>query len=254
LDDIKISADDKEERENEKSRYEKMDISLLPDIEELKKFNIKALEFEKDDDSNHHIDFITYSSNLRATNYDIPIADRYETKIKAGKIIPAIATTTSMVSGLVTVEVIKYILGKRKLEDYKNTFLNLALSMVAQSEPMPVITSDIKGKKISVWDYYNIDSDITVTELFDKLKDKYNVEVDTLSYGSKLLISTMTGPMQKMRRMEMKLSQLFDEFDIGISGNIYEFQIGCLMEDEDYDLPNVKFHYTKKKKTDEVNI
>jgi len=248
LDDIKISADDKEEKENEKSRYEKMDISLLPDIEELKKFNIKALEFEKDDDSNHHIDFITYSSNLRATNYDIPIADRYETKIKAGKIIPAIATTTSMVSGLVTVEVIKYILGKRKLEDYKNTFLNLALSMVAQSEPMPVITSDIKGKKISVWDYYNIDSDITVTELFDKLKDKYNVEVDTLSYGSKLLISTMTGPMQKMRRMEMKLSQLFDEFDIGISGNIYEFQIGCLMEDEDYDLPNVKFHYTKKKK------
>ncbi len=252
--DIKISADDKEEKENEKSRYECFDISLLPNIEELKKFTIKALEFEKDDDTNHHIDFITCSSNLRATNYDIPNADRYETKIKAGKIIPAIATTTSMVSGLVTVEIIKYILGKRKLEDYKNTFLNLALAMIAQSEPMPAITNDVKGNKITVWDYYNVNSDITVMELFDKLKDKYDVEVDTLSYGAKLIMAPMLRPIQKMKRTEMKLSQILDEFDIGISGNIYEFQIDCLMEDEEYDLPNVKFHYSKKNKTDEVNI
>ena len=159
-----------------------------------------------------------------------------------------------MVSGLVTVEIIKYILGKRKLEDYKNTFLNLALAMIAQSEPMPAITNDVKGNKITVWDYYNVNSDITVMELFDKLKDKYDVEVDTLSYGAKLIIAPMLRPIQKMKRIEMKLSQILDEFDIGISGNIYEFQIDCLMEDEEYDLPNVKFHYSKKNKTDEVNI
>ena len=252
--DIKISADDKEENENEKSRYESFDISLLPDIEDLSKFTIKALEFEKDDDMNHHIDFITCSSNLRATNYDIPNVDRYETKIKAGKIIPAIATTTSMVSGLVTVEIIKYILGKRKLEDYKNTFLNLALALVAQSEPMSANINDVKNNKITVWDYYNVNSDITVTELFNKLRDNYDVEVDTLSYGAKLILSPMTSPVQKMKRMEMNLSQILDEFDIGISGNIYEFQIGCLMEDEDYDLPNVKFHYLKKTNISVTNI
>ena len=253
-DDIKISADDKEEKENEKTKYESFDSSKLPNIEDMKKYIVKSLEFEKDDDTNHHIDFITCSSNLRATNYDIPIADRYETKIKAGKIIPAIATTTSMVSGLVTVEVIKYILGKRELEDYKNTFLNLALGMVAQSDPMPSVSNDIKGIKVTPWDYYNLTSDVTVNELFENIKSKYDVDVDTLSYGPKLIVSPMTGPMHKMKRLEMKLSKILDEFDIGVSGNIYEFQIGCLMEDEDYELPNIKFHYNKQKILQEESI
>jgi len=39
-------------------------------------------EFEKDVDSNHHIDFITASSNLRASQYAIETADRLKTKKK----------------------------------------------------------------------------------------------------------------------------------------------------------------------------
>lgn len=59
-------------------------------------------EFEKDDDSNGHIDFITAASNLRATMYGIENADRFKTKRIAGRIVPAIATTTAAVSGLVS--------------------------------------------------------------------------------------------------------------------------------------------------------
>lgn len=57
--------------------------------------------FEKDDDSNGHMDFVASASALRARMYAIEAADRLKTKRIAGKIIPAIATATAAVAGLV---------------------------------------------------------------------------------------------------------------------------------------------------------
>lgn len=37
-------------------------------------------DFEKDDDTNYHMDFIVSASNLRATNYGITLADKHKVK------------------------------------------------------------------------------------------------------------------------------------------------------------------------------
>jgi hypothetical protein len=57
-------------------------------------------EFEKDNDENFHIDFIYAMANIRAANYGLDPMDWLTVKIKAGKIVPALATTTAAIAGL----------------------------------------------------------------------------------------------------------------------------------------------------------
>lgn len=42
---------------------------------------LTPIDFEKDDDTNHHMEFIAAASNLRATNYDIAKADRLKVRL-----------------------------------------------------------------------------------------------------------------------------------------------------------------------------
>lgn len=60
------------------------------------------LSFDKDDAD--ALAFVTAASNLRAHVYHIPRQTQFETKQIAGNIIPAIATTNAIVSGLAVVQ------------------------------------------------------------------------------------------------------------------------------------------------------
>lgn len=85
---------------------------------------MRPIIFEKDDDSNFHIDFIAAVSNLRARNYKIQEEDRLKIKIIVGKIIPAMATTTAMIVGAVVNEILKLNMVSKKHNVLKPIFFS----------------------------------------------------------------------------------------------------------------------------------
>lgn len=89
-----------------------------------KEFAFEPISFEKDDDLNFHISFITSASNLRCDNYTLRRTDFQNCKVIAGRIVPAIATTTAAVCGLVTLELFKVLLEK-DTDSYMNRAIGL---------------------------------------------------------------------------------------------------------------------------------
>ena len=188
-------------------------IQSLPAPKSMPGFRLTPVEFEKDDDTNHHIDFITAASNLRALNYDIAVADKHKTKFIAGKIIPAIATTTALVTGLVILELYKIIDGKTDLEQYKNGFVNLALPFFGFSEPIASPKGTYQGKDGEVkfdklWDRFDI-GNITLTE-FLKHFDNLGLEVTMVSSGVSLLYASFYAPNKLKDRYPLKMSDLLE--------------------------------------------
>lgn len=186
--------------------------SSLPDPKSLPGVTLQAVEFEKDDDTNHHIEFIAAASNLRAENYKIEQADKHRTKFIAGKIIPAIATTTAMVTGLVIMELFKVIDEKKDLEQYKNGFVNLALPFFGFSEPVASPKATYKGANgedvaiDKLWDRFDVE-DITLQELIDHF-EKQALTITMLSSGVSLLYASFYPASKNKDRLPQKLSEL----------------------------------------------
>ncbi|KAI1444696.1 ubiquitin-activating enzyme E1 1 [Annulohypoxylon stygium] len=217
---VKIQANDSDPDPNAASKSAFDDnneiqkiIDSLPAPNELAGFKLTPVEFEKDDDTNHHIDFITAASNLRADNYKIEKADRHKTKFIAGKIIPAIATTTALVTGLVVLELYKIIDGKTDIEQYKNGFVNLALPFFGFSEPIASPKVEYKGPdgKVTldkIWDRFEV-KDITLRELLDDF-EKRGLNISMLSSGVSLLYASFFAPGKLKERYGLKLSELVE--------------------------------------------
>ncbi|KAJ5433342.1 Ubiquitin-activating enzyme [Penicillium daleae] len=217
---VKIQADDNEPdpnaqpsgASNDNEEIQKL-VALLPSPKSLAGFRLQPVEFEKDDDTNHHIDFITAASNLRADNYEIPQADRHKTKFIAGKIIPAIATATALVTGLVALELFKVVDGKDDIEQYKNGFINLALPFFGFSEPIASPKGKYQGKQgevtiDSLWDRFELD-DIPLQAFLDHFADR-GLDITMVSSGVSLLYASFYPPSKVKDRLPLPMSKLVE--------------------------------------------
>ncbi|WCJ28001.1 ubiquitin-activating enzyme 1 [Euphorbia peplus] len=207
-------------------------------------FRMNPIQFEKDDDTNYHMDLIAGLANMRARNYGIPEVDKLKAKFIAGRIIPAIATSTAMATGLVCLELYKVIDGGHKVEDYKNSFANLALPLFSMAEPVPPKVIKHQDMSWTVWDRWIIKDNPTLRNLLDWLQSK-GLNAYSISYGSCLLFNSMF-PRHK-ERMDKKMVDLVRDVakaELPAYRKHFDVVVACEDdEDNDIDIPQISIYF-----------
>ncbi|XP_034028416.1 ubiquitin-like modifier-activating enzyme 1 [Thalassophryne amazonica] len=223
--------------------------TLLPTAESFQ-LKLNSIDFEKDDDTNFHMDFIVAASNLRAENYDIPPADRHKSKLIAGKIIPAIATTTAAVVGLVCLELLKIVQGHKSLESFKNGFMNLALPFFAFSQPIAAPTHEYYDIKWTLWDRFEVtgmkpSGEMTLREFLDYFQNEHKLEITMLSQGVSMLYSFFMSSPKLKEREHLPMTEIVAKVSkkkLGKHVKALVFELCCNDNSgEDVEVPYVRY-------------
>ena len=177
--------------------------------------------FEKDNDSNHQIDFIHICSNLRARNYKIQECDKIKTKMIAGKIVPAIVTTTASITGFVCLQLYT-LLHTDDISFSRCCYLDLSFGNIQKFQP-----SDPKKKKDEEyddillgpskavppgwtnWDHIEIKGPMKCEDFIKYFKEKYNVNIMSISCQNNVIIQVFM-PSRK-EKLPLYIEDIYDK-------------------------------------------
>lgn len=158
-------------------------------------------------------------------------------KLKAGRIVPALATTTASIAGLQSLELIK-VLKDCKKEDFRNIFLNLAVPYLQAGEPGPLAKVKLlEGLEVSLWDRWEVKDakNMTLKAFIAHIEDKYQgLEIRDVMRGNQPIffhaIMNASGKEQEKKKvLESKLKPL-TESD---SDDLYvDLGITCIRKDD----------------------
>jgi len=216
---------------------------VLPDNKEYSNIKLISQEFEKDDDTNWHVAWVNATSNLRAINYGIPPVSKQETKGIAGRIIPAVATTTSVVSGLIVIEMIKYMLSKNnliedKIENYRSTYVNLADTNLVYSEPLAAKQITIAGKKYNSWTKFDYNGKGCTIETFKKHYEKlFETTLSMIVYNNAIIFADCMDDGKSGTTL-MSEAIMSNNSDVDLDKNPVIITIASV---DDIDLPEIKY-------------
>lgn len=175
----------------------------------------------------------------------------------AGKIIPAIATTTCAVTGLVCLEAYKLVAGKGEA-GARNSFLNLAINMYAQSDPSPpkrtksLEMDPIAGGPVRAqpegftrWDKLEVKGDLTPLQLEALLASEHKLQVQMITAGKSILYNPLLFKSHKEARGNKPLRELLEASQGGKPLDRPYFVVDASVYDDDSDvlIPPIVVHW-----------
>lgn len=232
---IELEEDENEDGKEEKKEEEYGD----DDVKELEKLrealnaidvstvaDLKSADFEKDDEKNHHIDIITSATNLRAWNYRIRQTNAAHCRMVAGKIIPAIATTTACITGFIGLEIMK-LCRKAELEAHRMVTINLAVNNISMEllpdpkkkksgmDPETYMEMKAIPEGFTCWDFVEINEpNATLRQFIDAFKKAHHdCTITLLGSGDRSYYIDSTSDAQE--KMEKKLIDIVTEANKG---------------------------------------
>ena len=181
---------------------------------------IKIEEFDKDDDNKGQVEFIYAFTNLRAENYNIEKCDISKVKMISGKIVPAIASTTAAIVGIVALQL--YVLkSTENIHFLRNCFFDLSRNIIYFQNLIKFLyiddeyketEKDIKYKfipdKFSIWDYLIINESLSINQLIEYMKKNYNVEISSI-ISNKLILYLKDD--SKNDKLDQKIEEVYNE-------------------------------------------
>ncbi len=263
---VTITVDDKQPAQEQLMGNEEEELAKLKDelgklTAGMKEDDFEPVDFEKDDETNFHVDYVHATANLRARNYKIPECDKLKTRGIAGRIIPAIATSTAMIVGCMCNEIFKVIQKFDKIELYKNAFVNLALPMFVFSEPAPALK--IKSKEFdpvmggpvqavpeghTKWERIEIKGPIKLEELINQIQKQYNVEITMVVCGELPIYMAGMSPKERLGKIvesiveevaKSKLGPTVKTLRLDVMGETVEKRMSAVM-------PGIKYWLAPK--------
>ena len=220
--------------------------------------SINAIKFEKDNDDNYHINFIMSFSNLRAKNYYIEPSNFLNTKEIAGNIIPAIASTTAAVTGIVCLQIYT-LLQTNDINSFKNISFNLAVSEfdLFTPEEKRYITDIQKTErscgikaipgKFTIWDKLDINGpNLSAKKIIKYFKDNYNVNIENINFGDTTIFSTILDEDEDLEKSIETLMRENTKFVIDERTKYIQLEITGTYDDGEYTISMPTLRYVLK--------
>ena len=215
--------------------------------------------FEKDNDNNNHVSFIHSISNLRARVYGIPECNYLTTKTISGKIIPAIASTTAAITGIVALQIYT-LMHTTDIKFFKCALFNFGTCVYDLSFPEELNYIENKEfnsissinnsilKKFNIWDQIEVYGSLNCKQFIDEFKKNYNINIDFINSNSNCIceIFMMEDDDEDYKKLiedlyneshKNKLSSTRRYLPISISGTI---------NDKLINIPIIKYFFGKQ--------